>query len=369
MTATRRVAIIMAGGSGERFWPLSRARRPKQLLKLTSETETLLQEAVSRVLPLLPAENIYIATSRALASAIGEGDPRVPAGNVLAEPCKRNTTGCLVWAAANLMAGLGEGADVTMAILTADHQIGEHDNFRATIDAAMAAAEQHRALVTIGIPPTRPDTGYGYIELGDETVDVGGHGATTCHAVRRFREKPGARQAEEYVASGHYFWNSGMFFWRLSTFLSELEQARPETAAICRDIAQALRAGDAAQADRHFERLEGISIDYALLERARRVLVMRSPFPWDDVGSWDALERTLPADGAGNVAVGAPVMVDIQDSIIYNEAPSEVAVAAIGLSGVVIVATRDGILVASKDRVQEVRQAVEELRRRGAGQV
>ncbi len=370
MSDSIRVAVIMAGGSGERFWPLSREQRPKQLLKLTGSDENLLQEAVSRVLPLVPAENVFLATSRTLCNVICAGDERIPNANVLAEPCRRNTAGCLIWAAANLIARYGEDQEVTMAILTADHRIGAHDKFRATLDAAMSAAEKQSALVTIGATPERADTGYGYIEILPNERQNNNNKTTGIYPVHRFREKPNQSTADEFVASGNFLWNCGMFFWRVSTFLDELGNAQPEMAATARLIAKALAAGEEAEAVRLFEGLESISIDYALLEHAHNVLVAESTFPWDDVGSWDSLDRTREPDPRGNVTHGDPVLVDVENSIVFNEAgPDKMAVALVGVEDVVVVTVDDAVLVVAKDRVQDVKKVVAELQKRKGSQL
>ncbi|MBX3728116.1 MAG: hypothetical protein KF858_02940 [Candidatus Sumerlaeia bacterium] len=369
MSPCTRVAVIMAGGSGERFWPLSRAQRPKQLLRLAGGEETLLQQAVSRVAPLVSPERVFVATSRILAEAIRAGDARVPAANVLAEPAKRNTTGCLAWAAANLIARHGDPAAVSMAVLTADHLIGPPDAFRACIANALAAAEAHDALVTIGIAPAHPETGYGYIEAEDEAVAVAGLPAGAVRAVRSFREKPDRATAEGYVASGRHYWNSGMFFWRVATFLAELDHAAPAVAAVVRGMAEALRAGDEAAAERLFGTLEDRSIDYVLMEKARRVLLVPATFGWDDVGSWDALARVHAPDAAGNVRDGAAVLADARDCIVVNATGGRTAVGLVGVEGLVVVVTDDAVLVVPKDRVQDVKRIVTALREQGAPQV
>lgn len=365
-----RTAVIMAGGTGERFWPMSRQALPKQMLAITESGETLLQEAVTRILPLLPEKQVFVATSLALRDIIAHGDERVPNGNVLAEPEKRNTSGAIAWAAANLMARYGEPESITMAILTADHLIGEHDAFRRTIDAAMSAAEHLDALVTIGVPPTRPDTAFGYIEPDMDATVLDIAPGVDVRPVHRFREKPNQQTAEQFVSEGHYLWNSGMFFWRVSAFLEELEHASPELAVITRSMAGALREGKTSDAERFFSQIESISIDYALMEHARKVYVARSLFSWDDVGSWDAFGRARPLDEKGNVATGDPVLIDVEDSIVLNEAGTEkCAVGVVGLDNIVVITTGDAVLVVPKDRVQDVRKIVKELKARGAGQV
>ncbi|MCB2155200.1 NTP transferase domain-containing protein [bacterium] len=362
----RRVAVIMAGGSGERFWPLSRSKRPKQLLCLTHQDQSLLQESISRIEPLVGAKNVFIATTDAILKVIREADARVLNEHVFAEPAKRNTAGGIIWATASLMAQAKEGEEVILALLPADHLVRNPDGFRETVRKAMDAAEHEDALVTLGIKPTRPDTGYGYIEVEEGTAA----GIEGVHRVHRFREKPNRAVAREFLATGRFLWNSGMFFWRASYFLKELAEARPEMALATRRIAGALRDGRADEACRVFEELESISIDYALLERARNVLVVDAEFEWDDVGSWDALERTCQPDGEDNVALGNPVLIDTQNCIVYNEPGADKkAVAIVGAEDLVIVIADDSVLVVHKDRVQDVKQVVRMLKERGAKQV
>jgi mannose-1-phosphate guanylyltransferase len=356
----------MAGGSGERFWPLSRASRPKQMLHLTSESETLLQEAVSRIVPLIPPERILVATSEALVPAIQGADVRVLPANVLGEPHKRNTTGCLIWSAAHLLARHGEESEVVMAVLTADHMIGQPEVFRRCVQTAITAALEKEALVTIGATPTRPETGYGYIEVEDVNFVPGGE-MGRAYRVAGFREKPDVTLAEEFMSRGEFLWNCGMFFWRISVFLRELELVHPEMAQILRDVAGHLRAGKEEAAAAVFSNLESISIDYALLERSNRVLVVPASFPWDDVGAWDSLARTLPADRHENIVVGESVLVDVHNSIIFNHAGGDkTAVAVLGVSDIVVVVDGDAVLITHKSRVQDVRRVVQELRSRSS---
>lgn len=369
MSGPTRVAVIMAGGSGERFWPLSRRLMPKQLLKLADPDRTLLQEAVDRIAPVIPLGRVFVATARHLQQAVRRAGLGIPDENVLAEPCKRNTAGCLAYAAGQLLHRFGgDGSGLVMATVTADHAIGDPDAFGATAEAAMAAAEAEDALVTIGIQPTRPETGYGYIEVPEGAAPAAGSAATRpVYPVAQFREKPDAATAQQFIESGRFFWNSGMFFWRMSTFLAELDRAAPAFSRTAREIADALTRDDAEAADRVFEALENVSIDYALMERSRNVLVARGDFPWDDVGAWSALDRSLPHDASGNVTAGEPVLIDTTGSIVYNAAGDDrMAVAVLGCRDVVVVACEDGVLVMPKDRAQDAKQVVAELRARGS---
>jgi len=368
-TSTTRVAIIMAGGSGERFWPLSRQERPKQLLKLASADQTMLEEAVTRLLPLIPADHIYVQTTPGLVDPIRNAGLGIPGGNVLAEPCKRNTAGCLTYAAAAIMARYDAPPEaLSMAIVTADHRIGAPDKFRACVEAAFDAAEADPVLVTMGIQPDRPATGYGYIQV--ESKPEESESEVRPWPVKAFQEKPALETAQQYVEDGRYFWNSGMFFWRVGPFLDELDAANPPFAQAARAIAEALRRGDGAAVTETFEGLESISIDYALMEKARRVAMIPAAFPWDDVGTWSALERAREKDAQGNVVQGGPVLIDAEDCIVYNAPGAErMAVSVVGMRGTVVVATEDGVLVIPKERSEEVKKAVEALRDRNAGQL
>ncbi|HEY8514847.1 MAG TPA: sugar phosphate nucleotidyltransferase [Candidatus Binatia bacterium] len=362
----RRFAVIMAGGSGERFWPASRRARPKQLLRLTDARLSMLEEAIERIAPLIPRENIVIATSELLAEPIAEALPSLPRENVLAEPEKRNTAACLALAAAHLEQQHGDPEDMVMAVLTADHQIGEPERFRADVARALDFAATEDALVTIGIVPTRPETGYGYIEVSpSERTGDAADAARTPLRVLRFREKPDEATARAYARSGHHYWNSGMFFWRVSTFLRGLARHMPDLSRAQRTMRDALASRARGTLREAFAPLADVSIDVGLMERADNVWVLPAGFPWDDVGAWDALERTRTTDAAGNVVEGDAVLVDARDSIVFNEADEEIAVALVGVEKVIVAITRDGVLVCSKDRAQDVRRAVAELRKRG----
>ncbi len=366
-----RVAIIMAGGSGERFWPLSRQHRPKQLLNLTSDTKNMLQEAVERLTPLIAPEHIYVVTGEHLVDAIQTAGVGIAADNVVAEPCKRDTAGCLIFAAAHILARYGgDGSNVLMAVVTADHEIGEPHLFRSTIDASLHVAETQEALVTHGIVPTRPDTGFGYIEESSEPGEAFEVGGIRMAKAEAFHEKPNEEKAEDFIATGHYFWNSGMFFWRVDTFVNEMQLARPEMAEAIRAMAKSIGQQDKGTTRTLFEKLEGISIDYALMEHSQNVIVVRAEYPWDDVGSWPSLDRTRERDEQGNVGIGNPVILDSENTIVYNDLGEDaMSVSVIGVRDLVVVVSEDGILVVPKDKAMHVRDAVKELRARGSKHV
>jgi len=380
-TDTRRAAVIMAGGSGERFWPLSRRLRPKQLLNLTSPEQSVLAEAVDRIAALIPTSDIYIATGEHLLEPIRDARLGIPPENVLAEPCKRNTAGCLAYATAQLLARYGTPERpprspelqraISMAVLTADHLIGEPPLFLETIDTLLRVAEHHHALGVIGVAPTRPETGYGYIE--SKTDDpLTPEGGVQVYPVAAFHEKPDAERARLFMQSGAHLWNAGMFFWNVADFMEELAVAFPHYAEATLDMADALIQGDDDRVRALFAALPDISIDYALMERAQRVVVARAEFTWDDIGSWPALERTYPADDAGNVTAGEPLLINSRNCIVYRDAAcagKDIAVAVVGAQDLVVVVTEDAILVTPKSCSQDVKLAVTEIKNRGGRQV
>lgn len=351
-----RYAVIMAGGSGERFWPVSRRHRPKQLLKLTHPDETLLEEAVNRISPLILVGQVMIATGLSLVEAVREAK-LVSDENVLAEPAKRNTLGCLVWVAANLLSRHHGSEDtVSMAVLTADHKIGEAERFRETVDKALATAEKTNGLVTIGIHPTRPETGYGYVEQG-QIIDSG---SPEVYAVESFREKPDFATATHYIESENYLWNSGMFFWTLRGFLAEMSHCNPEVYQTILQLARLIGEGQDDLATSAFHDLPSESIDYALLEKAHQVYTVRGDFPWDDVGAWDALERSMPLDDDANVIQGKAMVVDTSGMIVYNDDP-DVLVTTVGVHDLIVVVTESAVMICPKADAQRVREILQKL--------
>ncbi len=318
----------------------------------------MLEEAVHRISPLVGASNVFLATSSALRDAV-LGTELVPAVRVLSEPDRRNTLGALVWVAAQLMALMPKDwMDVSLAVVTADHKIGDEDAFRRTVATALSVAEETGGLVTIGIRPTRAETGFGYIEV-ESSSDF-----TEAHAVRSFREKPSYETAVDMLAAGNFLWNSGMFFWKLRSFVDELSCVSPfgETVSV---IAQALIANDQEGALSAFRSLPNLSIDYALMEKASNVFVVEADFMWDDVGAWDALSRSRAADDEGNVVSGSVVAIDTKDSVLINDVDGA-TVCVMGMSDVVVVSSGDSILVCPKSRAQDVKKIVEELKARGS---
>lgn len=310
----------------------------------------MLEEAVRRVQPLCGTEGVYVATSAALREPVLASGV-VPPNQVWSEPTRRNTLGALAWIVAQLMAC--DHGDASVAILTADHLVGDAERFRGCVQAALDVAEDHGGIVTLGIPPTRPETGYGYIEE-DLEESVTARDGRIAHRSRSFREKPSPQTAEEFLQAGCFLWNGGMFFFTVPSFLAELLHAQPEAHAVVIAIAEALKAGNEAEAVRQFEQLPNLSIDYAVMERAERVYVLRTDFPWDDVGAWDAMERTLPQDEHGNVIQGDAIVLESSGCVVMNEA-NGITVGTLGLRDVVVVVTDDAVLVCPKDQAQRVR--------------
>lgn len=363
----QRTAIIMAGGSGERFWPLSRKAKPKQLLALTKSGKTMLAEAISRIAPMIPERDIFIITSEQLITPIRESIPGFPPENIVAEPAKRNTAPCLALAAAFIAARYPRipPEEISIAVLTADHAIAPATAFRATVDAALLHAETTTSLVTIGIPPTRPETGYGYIEVSSKT------GINTPAGVVRFCEKPSIETAKRFVEAGNFYWNSGMFFWRLDVFCREISAALPSFGDKITELRRAyahsnMMAIDGSEplARECFNGFQDISIDYGLMERSRNVAVVPAGFGWDDVGAWDSLDRLRDDDDKGNIISGNVVAPDSRNSIVINAA-SNIAVAVVGIEGLAVIVTNDGVLVCPKDKAQNVKKAVIALRENG----
>ena len=367
------VAVIMAGGSGERFWPLSRRARPKQLLRLADEQRSLLEEALDRITGLAPVDRMFIAANTLLQEPIRRALPEFPPDQVLGEPERRNTTGCLAYAAAHILARLEETSeDILMACVTADHRIDDLEIFHRTLQAALAFARENDALLVVGIEPTRPETGYGYIEIADLSRPAAEPEGVPIHPVSRFHEKPPRSEAERYLASDRFYWNSGMFFWRISVFMAALDRYLPEVSRAVREMRDELRKPEpnATRIAEIFQRLPNLSIDFGLMEKANNIFMAPGHFAWDDVGSWDSLPRIWPQDEHGNVSVGDPVLIDCRNVTVYNEPGAEkLAVGVLGMENVVVVATADGILVCPRDRGQEVRKIVDRLKEKNAGQL
>ena len=359
----KRTAVIMAGGAGERFWPLSRQSYPKQLLRIAGN-RSMLSASAERIMPLVAPEDIHVVTSSALKPAIEAEAGVLPPENIIGEPEGRNTSACLALAAAFLQQKYGE--DVVTAVLTADHFIRDSESFALHCAVAFDYAEKHDALVTFGIVPDRPDTGYGYIEVGAPAP-----GAPGVSKVTSFREKPNLETARDFVASGRFLWNSGMFFWRNSVITEAFRTALPAAHAQIGPMAAALARPEPGPAfSEAFRAMPKISIDFGVLEKVTNVAVVRATFDWDDIGTWNSISRLLDGDPAGNATYGNAVAVGCTDSVLYSadtdtEYSRAPLVVGFNLKDTIVVRVRDAVLVLPADNAQQVRDVVNYLRERG----
>lgn len=350
--------VIMAGGSGTRFWPASRAAQPKQLLQLAGP-RTLLQATVDRLEGLVPVDSILVVTADRLLPAVREQLPEVPAGCLVGEPCKRDTAPC-IGLAALLVAR--HDPEAILAVMPSDHVISPAAAFRDAIRQAATLVEAEPArLVTFGIKPTYPAEGFGYIQQGERLATAG---PAAVHRVARFKEKPPAAVAAEYLAAGNYLWNAGIFVWRAGTIIAALAERQPECLAHLRTIVAAWDGPDRdAVFAREFAAIRGISIDYAVLEHAREVLVVEAPFGWDDLGGWSAVARQRGADAEGNTVVGRHLGIDSVRTIVH--ADGDHLVVTMGVEDMLVVHTPDATLVADRAHEESVRRVVAELEKRG----
>jgi mannose-1-phosphate guanylyltransferase len=350
-------ALIMAGGGGTRFWPRSRHRRPKQFLRLTGE-RTLLQQAFDRIEGPVPSANTWVITADLHREEITR-QISLPPDQVVGEPMGRDTAACIGLGAALV---LERDAQATMLVMPADHVIEPVQEFRRAVQAAeQMAEEQPTALITFGIPPTYPATGYGYIQRGPA---VGQRQGIGVYKVQAFREKPSRDMAERFLAAGEYFWNSGIFVWKAETILNALQERQPKLHDAVRRIAKAWNTSDReAVLRREYERLDRISIDYAVMEHAKHVLVVQAPFRWDDVGSWLALERMHPQDADGNTVLGLHCGLKTKGCVITSDAGH--LIATIGVENLLIVQDGNATLVAHRSEEATVKQLVELLKTKG----
>ncbi len=358
-----RYVIIMAGGRGERFWPVSREKTPKQLITLLGG-RSFLQQAVERVLPLVPLKNILVITNELQAPEVRKQLPKLPKENVIAEPVGRDTTAAVTLGAAIVGARSTTGV---MAVLPADHVIPEEKKFQQVLEDAFDLASRGRAIVTIGIKPTEPATGYGYIRVGESLPPPQGVKSykTAFYRAEQFVEKPNFDTALEYLNSGHYRWNAGMFIWSFVTITEGLEKHQPEMYAACQRWFKV--AGSPAKLDKvlakEYPEIKKISIDYALMEHAQNVIVADGAFEWDDLGSWTALGRHLKHDPEGNSAVADFIHVDGARNIIFDARSKarRTPIAVVGLRDAILVQTDDATLLAHKSQAQKVKELVKRL--------
>lgn len=352
-----RYAVIMAGGKGERFWPLSTSKHPKQLLALVGE-KALIAQAVERLDGLIPPENVFVVTNADLVEATRKAAPMLPPENIVGEPVGRDT------AAAVACGGALVGArdpDAVFAVLTADQVMGDLDVFKATLKGGMDLAEKNEILVTIGIQPTFPSTGFGYIESG---ADFAKAECVQFKKAIRFVEKPALPKAQEYLASGKFFWNSGMFIWSVPTLGKAFAAHCPVMKTLMDELAAFAKRGEILQGlINTYPSLGKISVDYALMEKADNIVMACGTFSWDDVGAWPALESHFPQDGDGNTLIGSCQQIDSRNNIIYSK---DRLTAVIGAENLIVVQAEGVTLVCPKDRAQDIKKMVTALREKGS---
>ena len=344
MTSPALISVILAGGKGERFWPLSRRDRPKQFLSLDGSGRSLLQSTADRLLAMTDDwQTIWVVTSAHLADGVREQLPDLPEQNLLLEPEGRDTAPAVAWSTVEITNRFGR--DAVVGFFPADPWIGDESAFRETLKAAAALAAKEDAIVTLGISPTFPSTGYGYIQQGES---AGKYGEFPAYRVKRFTEKPDRATAEQFLSTGEFSWNSGMFIFRAGVTLDELHTHAPEI------IEPIVAEGVAAYAH-----LDKKSIDYALMEKTQKAYVLPAAFGWDDLGDWNAIDRLLKGDQT-NVELANHIGLDTQGSLLYGTNPDELIV-TIGLEDLVIVRDGNATLIVRKDRTQDIKQVLKEI--------
>ena len=354
-------AVIMAGGSGTRFWPASRKAMPKQLLRLSGD-ETMIQGTLHRVTAgdWIAAENCWVVTNAAQAETTAEQLAELPRGQLLVEPCGRNTAPCIGLAAVHL---LHKDPDAVMLVMPADHVISPDAVFQQAAEAAQRLLETNpNTFMLFGVRPHYPATGFGYIHRGAAISDS----AVDAFRVQAFKEKPDQSTAQEYLDSGEYYWNCGIFVWRAQAILDALQQFEPEIHALLLEIAASIGGErEAATLKELFPRMTSISVDYAVLERAEQVAVVEAPFDWDDVGSWYALPRLLGSDARGNTVDGTHIGIDTKNCIIRGD--ENHLIATLGMEDCIVVHTPDATLVARKDDENAIKELIAKIEEEGYG--
>jgi mannose-1-phosphate guanylyltransferase len=354
MNSSKTLVVVLAGGQGSRFWPLSRSAKPKQFLSINESGESLIQSTVRRVEPLVGKDNIRVVAHAGLHGLIRE---HVPNAQILGEPSARNTAACIGLSAVYAQVE-SKCSDPVLVVLPADHAVRDEEKLRNALADAIENARHREVLVTIGIPPTEPHTGYGYIKRGSLL-------SGKAYQVERFFEKPSFERAQKYLEQGGFSWNSGMFVWRADVILSAFQSYLPQMydgLMKIKGLLEASPAGVEEKVAEVFSSFESISIDFGVLEHARNCVVIEAEeFGWNDVGSWNQWAENFATDAEGNLIRGDAVVIDTTGCVIRSD---KRLIAAVGLKDVVIIDTGDALLVAARDSVQEVRKVVDELKRR-----
>ena len=345
--------IVLAGGRGERFWPLSRAARPKQFLQLTSD-KVMLEETIDRTLPLIPLDRVRVVTGESMADLVLQSIPSLESTHLLTEPVGRNTGTAVGLAAVHVIA---DDPDAVLAVLSADHLIRPAERLLNIIKCGAEIAERENVLITIGIVPTRAETGYGYIRVGDKYAESN---SNQVFHVSGFTEKPQPTVAKEYYFSGNYLWNSGMFIWSARAILDAIEKCQPEMFGLLTEYGEHIgRPTEVEAREKLYREVSSVSIDVAVLERASNVLTIRADIIWDDVGDWNALSRYRERDSDNNVTVGEAILMESYETTVYNEADG--IIACLGVTDLVVVRSGDITLVVHKTKAQYIKSILAEL--------
>lgn len=348
-------AVIMAGGTGTRFWPLSRKKNPKQFLPIISD-KTMIEETAHRILPIIPYSRIYTIADKEQTQSINKLLPEIPESNLLVEPQGKNTAPSLILATASIY---NQNPEAVVASLPADHLIREADVFLKKLEAGAAAASDSENLIVFGIPPSYPATGYGYIHFSEESPKR--IREEKFSRVQEFKEKPELELARSFFNQGNYYWNSGMFIWQASVFAQKLEQFAPEMFLYWQRIQSALEKDDPTIIQAVFDDIPSISIDYALMEKAQGVWMGVGDFGWSDVGVWSSLKDIWPQDEKGNALKGENIVLNTENCLVHN--PQKLT-ALIGVQDLVVVETEDALLICHKDQDQKIKDIVEILRKK-----
>lgn len=347
----KTTALIMAGGRGERFWPKSRKNMPKQFLSLTGDGKTMIQLTVERILPLVDMEDIYVSTNKDYKSLVLEQLPGIPKENILCEPISRNTAPCIGLGAVHISKKYD---DAIMVVLPSDHLIKYNSMFINTLKDASEIAEKNSNLVTIGITPDYPETGYGYIKFNPDICDG------RAFEVDRFVEKPSLEVAKEYLSTDEYLWNSGMFVWKVSSILNKIEEFMPVTYQGLLAIRDSIGTEEEEVIlSKEFHDFPSISIDYGIMEKSKNIYTLPGTFGWDDVGSWLAVERIKKTNEYGNVVDGNVITIDSKNCIIEG---GKKLIATVGIENLVIVDTQDAILICDKNSAGDIKKILENLK-------
>lgn len=347
-------AVIMAGGKGERFWPRSRKSLPKQFLSLTDDGKTMIQLTVERLKNLVSIEDVYIVTNKDYKKLVLDQIKDIPEENILLEPKAKNTAPCIGLAAMHVKK---KYEDAVMLVLPSDHLIKYNEIYIDTLKEAIEVAKEDDNLITIGITPSYPETGYGYINFGRDEGDIK---RNNVYRVKRFVEKPDLDTAKEYLSSGRYLWNSGMFVWKASSILLNMRELLPQMYKGLEEIYNSIGTeNESIVLEEEFNNFQSVSIDYGIMERANNIYTIPGSFGWDDVGSWLALERINKTNDDGNVIKGNVITINSKNSIIQAQ---DKLIATIGMKDLIVVDTDDALLIANKDSTQEVKKVIENLK-------